>query len=362
MRHDGARAQEEGGRADGNGRSSTGEQAPPSGGGAKEKPHRLFLLLPLLLPLFSSPHLGTRPSPLSRGVPPPGSEELSAPVPWGSHGHHITSRAALAHLPPGMPVFFREAGEQLEYLGPEPDRWRSRGLREMNEAWTYDHYIDLENVPSGALEASDRYEFLAALCGAGIQRPQQSVGFLPWRMLEMYQRLATGFASWRNLKGDPRRSFVEARILNDAGILGHYAADASQPHHTTIHFNGWAEGAPNPRGFTGSRDFHSRFESAFVEAHITYPEIDTRMASEPLSIREARQAIWSYVRASNALVEQQYELEQAYGFDPDATPHPEVREFVVQRLTAGAEMLRALWWSAWLESRTLAEERRDWRW
>lgn len=286
----------------------------------------------------------------------------SSPPPWGAHGHGIATRAAVLHLPAGMPDFFSNAGAQLEYLGPEPDRWRSRDMKEMDDAWEFDHYIDLENVPEGALDASDRYEFIAALYAAGVERPQQFVGFLPWRILEVYQRLTTEFAIWRNTPEGPQRRFVEARILNDAGILGHYAADAAQPHHTTIHFNGWAEGVPNPRGFTTSRDFHSRFESAFAEAHVTFQDVDARMSPAPMAIENAREAIWVHVRASNAAVERQYQLELDHGFDPARDPDPEVKDFVVQRLAAGAEMLRALWWSAWLESEPLAAQRRAQGW
>jgi hypothetical protein len=57
-------------------------------------------------------------------------------------------------------------------------------------------------------------------------------------------------------------------------------------------------------------------------------------------------------------VERLYELEKAYGFTPDAPAHPEAREFAVQRLAEGAEMLRAMWWSAWRESEGVAARRR----
>ena len=284
------------------------------------------------------------------------------PIPWGAYGHDIVSRAAVRHLPAEMPEFFRAAGAQLEYLGPEPDRWRSRELKEMDDAWEFDHYIDMENVPDGAMEASDRYEFIAALYAAGIDRPQQFVGFLPWRILELYQRLTTEFAIWRNMEEGPERHFVEARVLNDAGILGHYAADAAQPHHTTIHFNGWARGVENPRGFSTSNDFHSRFESAFVEAHISYQDVAPEMGSSPMALENVREAIWDHVKASNASVERQYELEQEYGFDPEAPAPEELRAFVTRRLTAAAEMLRTLWWSAWVESEALAAERRARGW
>jgi hypothetical protein len=254
-----------------------------------------------------------------------------------------------------MPAFFQEAEEQLEYLSPEPDRWRNGDLREMDEAWKYDHYIDLENVPPGALDAPDRFEFISALFDAGIERPQQDVGFLPFRILELYQRLALGFAQWRLSPAGPDRDWIQARILNDAGIIGHYSVDAAQPQHTTIHFNGWAEGAPNPEGFTTDRGFHSRFESGFVRAHVAFEDLPPRLPVSPRQLPNVRAAIWEHVRSSNATVDRLYQLEKELGFAVDSAPHPETREFAIERLSAGAEFLAAIWWTAWVESDAMAE-------
>ena len=282
----------------------------------------------------------------------------AAPVRWGSHGHRIATRSALGHLPSGIPTFFREAGEQLEYLSPEPDRWYSRDLTEMDEAWRYDHFIDLENIPRRALDAPDRFKFLEALFEAGIDHPQETVGFLPFRIMELYQRLATGFTRWRLTPDGSDRMWVQNRILNDAGLLGHYVVDAAQPHHTTIHYNGWADGVPNPRGFTTDRDFHSRFESAFVNARVRHGDLDQRMASDPVDLGNVRSAVWEYLRASHGQVEPMYELEKTHGFDPDSPRDPETKEFLLARLTEGAEMLRAMWWSAWRESDEMARRER----
>src|SRR5688500_16925297 len=76
---------------------------------------------------------------------------------WGEFGHRISGKAASINLPSDMPAFFRNASAQLEYLNPEPDRWREQSLSEMSEAFRYDHYIDLEVVPAAALSAQDRY-------------------------------------------------------------------------------------------------------------------------------------------------------------------------------------------------------------
>jgi len=274
----------------------------------------------------------------------------------------MAARAAHSILPEEVPAFFRESGDQLEYLSPEPDRWRNADLQEMDEAWKYDHYIDLENVPAGAMEAEDRFEFIGKLYEAGVERPQQNVGFLPFRILELHQRLVTGFAHWRLTSSQSDRIWIEARILNDAGILSHYAVDAAQPHHTTIHFNGWADGAPNPKGFTTDRDFHSRFESGFVGAHLANGDLRDRLPPSPRTLRNVRAEIWEHVENSNATVTRLYELEKAHGFEVDEPPHPAAREFALERLTAGAEMLAAIWWTAWLESEAVADGLRDRGW
>lgn len=281
------------------------------------------------------------------------STSPTPPVRWGSDGHHMASRAAAETLPAEVPAFFRGATDQLAYLGPEPDRWRSRPLREMDQAWSYDHYIDLENVPPTALEAPDRWVYVRMLYQAGLERPEADAGFLPFRIIEMYQRLVTEWRLWRAEADPARRKWIEDRIINDAGTLGHYVADGSNPHHTTIHFNGWAEGKPNPNGYTTERDFHGRFESDFVRAHVKYQDVRSRVRGEIRSVAgAARKAAWEHVVATNAQVEAMYRLEKEVGFDPDAPTHPATRDFAAERIAAGADMLRTLWWSAWLESAT----------
>lgn len=276
-------------------------------------------------------------------------------VRWGGNGHRIATRGAHGILPEAMPRFFLDARSQLEWLSPEPDRWYDEDRVEMDRAWKYDHYIDMERVPPGALDAPDRFAFMLTLAEAGIARPHEDVGFLPYRIIEMYQRLADGFARWRVASPGTDRDWLEARIINDAGLLGHYVVDAAQPHHTTIHYNGWAEGAANPEGYTTDRDFHSRVESAFVRSHVAYEDLPPRMSPSPRLLADPRPAVWDYIRSSQGTVDLLYRLEKEHGFTPDGTPHPETREFVLARLTAGAEMLAAVWWTAWVESGELAD-------
>ncbi len=272
--------------------------------------------------------------------------------PWGSTGHEMAARAAVDVLPATMPGFFLAAREQLAYLAPEPDRWRDGSRPTMDEAWSYDHYIDFENVPEGALDAVDRFTFLRRLAGAGVAQPERDGGLLPYRILELYERLVTEWALLRAAEpGSARQRWIEERIVNDAGILAHYVTDGSQPHHTTIHFDGWSPQAPNPEGFRVERGFHAEFERSFVDAHVEERDLRLHMPATvaPLS-GTPRDAVLAYLRATFAAVPDLYRVEREHGFDPASAAPDQARTFAAVRLAAGAEMLAKLWWSAWQES------------
>ncbi|MGH7553189.1 MAG: hypothetical protein ACREMQ_09220 [Longimicrobiales bacterium] len=268
------------------------------------------------------------------------------PVRWGDHGHRISARAAVTWLPAEMPAFFRQAADELEYLNPEPDRWRSDRSPEMRDAYQYDHFIDFELVPPQAMRASSRFAYLAALQRAGTT---VSAGLLPFRIVELHQRLTTEFRRWRAAPDAQQRTWIERRIIQDAGILGHYVTDGANPHHTTVHHNGWAEGYPNPNGFTMDRQFHRRFESEYVGARIRAEELLATTAAPVRVIQDVRAETFEHLNRSHALLERLYVLDGEASFG-EANQSPAHHQFAVERLAAGAAMLRDLWWSAWVNS------------
>jgi len=290
-------------------------------------------------------------------APSSGREGPAPHPPWGFVGHEMAAAVAVAALPAEMPGFFRDAGPQLVHLNPEPDRWRVWEQREMDQAFSYDHYVDLENLPDGALDAPDRFEYLAMLYDAELAKPERDGGFLHFRIVELYQRLVSGWRRWRAEENAERREWIEERIVNDAGILGHYVTDASQPHHTTIHFNGWDLETPNPEGYTRDNRFHARFERFFVEAHVTRGDVAAHAsAGPPRSVAgSAREAVLDHIQEAHAEVETLYRLDRDVGFDPEEPAHPAAKDFAAERIAAGADMLAALWWSAWLESASPVE-------
>jgi hypothetical protein len=184
---------------------------------------------------------------------------------------------------------------------------------------------------------------------AGMAVPERDGGLLPFAILEMTQRVAIGFRLWRAETDPHRRSWIEQRIIDDAGILGHFVADAANPHHTTVHFNGWAENWPNPHGFTSDRTFHARFESDYVRAHLKLDDVLPLAVAPVHQVADLRAGVLAYIRATHAQLERLYELEQQEPFGP-LTAGAAHKRFTAERLAAGAVMLRDLWWSAWLMS------------
>lgn len=272
---------------------------------------------------------------------------------WGQRGHYLTGEAAAAKLPAAMPEFFRAAAAQLAYLNPDPDRWRSREESSLDPALDQgsapDHFIDMEMVPpdrlAAALAAPNRYAYADTLRAAGVDAAK--MGFLPFRILELSQRLRVEFRLYRAAPNDQVREWIQARIINDAGLLGHYVADGSNPAHTTVNYNGWT--GPNPNGYATDKRFHSRFESAYVETHIKIDDVLPDVDSVAKSVGDFRPAIIAYLHQTNSEVEHLYQLDKAAPFDATTTA-PADKKFTAARLGAGAEMLRNLWWTAWITS------------
>jgi len=274
---------------------------------------------------------------------------------WGAQGHIMTARAAHHFLPDEMPAFFREAVEQLAWLNPEPDRWRDRAEASQDGALDgihgAEHWINFELLPPGALEAENRYRYALVLEAAGT-RPEEA-GTLPYRIVELTQLLRSGFRRWRSETNPATRAFLEARIINDAGILGHYISDGANPHHTTIHHNGWV--GENPRGFTTEPGFHGRFESQFVGARVRLEHLLDRIPPEPRLVAPLREETVAYLRRAHSQLERLYELDRVepFGVGTQAAEH---LEFAVDRLMEGVVMLRDIWYTAWVNSSTTTGE------
>jgi hypothetical protein len=275
---------------------------------------------------------------------------------WGEHGHTLTNEAATAGLPADMPYFFLRAFPELTYFGPEPDRIKNAG--DSQDAVNLpDHQIDIEETYGLPLPHS-RYAYMDAMAKADLYRrhglTHDHPGFLPWRIAELSQYLQKLFAMWRTADFSDRRA-IEREIITVAGLLGHYVGDASNPHHTTIHYNGWL--AANPNGYANDCEIHFRFETQFVSHAIAKDDVIPRVAPPELR-SDYFAAGLALIKESNSLVERLYQIDKEHGFDVLRPVKPEAKDFVASRLARGASVLRDLWWSAWKNSAQQPQRRR----
>ncbi len=282
---------------------------------------------------------------------------------WGAKGHTMINHLAAESLPDTVPAFLRSpaAMDEITYLGPEPDRWRSPAEPELEAAQAPDHFIDLELADLLGTLPRERYQYIAAIYAYGLTHPKMAsemqpdrVGFQPYITEEVWERLKSAMRDYRRLSAAHQDTApVEAAIIFYAGWLGHYVADGSQPLHTTIQYNGWT--GPNPNGYSTSHDIHWNFESNFVNTAINESDVQPLM-TPPQTIGDEWTDYLAYLHHTNSFVEQLYQLDKEHGFDGTGTP--EGRHFAAERLAAGASMLRDMIVAAWVKS---AEPVPEWR-
>jgi hypothetical protein len=287
---------------------------------------------------------------------------------WGNTGHRLIGMAAVRGLPDDMPAFLRTPGAAADVgeFAREPDRWKGAGQPHDRERDTA-HFIDMDDnafVMSAAGPSIDalprlKSEYDAALTTAGLD--VNDAGYLPYAIWDGYQNLVRDFAYWRVLTAqearetDPQkrawyrvdRERREALILRDMGVLGHYVGDGSQPHHTTIHYNGWDRNTPNPEGFTTSRQTHGAFEGAFTAGVARLDVVEAAMPAPNLDGFDLRARVPAYLKTTLAQVLPFYRLEKAGAFSGN---RPDAATFTIARLGAGAAELRDLYILAWRDS------------
>ena len=87
------------------------------------------------------------------------------------------------------------ASARLSFLGPEPDRWRDtrelyKALSEVNGP---DHFIDMDKPEDFQALPNDRYQYADWLRTNG--KEPKDIGFLPYSMLEGYQKVQVLFSN-----------------------------------------------------------------------------------------------------------------------------------------------------------------------
>jgi len=154
---------------------------------------------------------------------------------WGFAGHRMVAEKAVQTLPDPLRRLFVASAPYLREQAITPDLQRS-GPSDP------DHFLDMDAYGAYPFEAISRVE------AENIARRGKDVtakGRVPWKIDEVYRGLVAAFRA-RDLP----------RVLERAGTLCHFIADAHVPLHATDNYDGQ---------LTGQRGLHSRWESDLVE-------------------------------------------------------------------------------------------------
>ena len=91
----------------------------------------------------------------------------------------MINKLAASTLPADVPAFLRTpaAIDEITYLGPEPDRWRSPAEPELSAAQAPEHFINMELADTLGPLPHKRFDFEAMVFAAG-QRPEK-IGLQP---------------------------------------------------------------------------------------------------------------------------------------------------------------------------------------
>ncbi|NML44437.1 S1/P1 Nuclease [Ramlibacter sp. G-1-2-2] len=305
---------------------------------------------------------------------------------WGHTGHVKISELAAKALPREMPLFLRNpiAAWEIGELGAEADESKTTGIvtgvangRISTAPTVHDaerdpgHFLDVDDsgyVIGGAVLLASlpptRQAFDTAQRGATAPAGQtQYGGYLPYAIIDGFQQLRKDFAMWRAFKAGletaktpaDREYFVahlalrEQLIVRDIGYWSHFVADASQPMHVSIHFNGWGAYL-NPNGYT-TAPIHAPFEGSFVRNFVDFDAVRFQMRPyTDRGVATIEQRVPLYLAETLTEVVPVYLAAKNSGNDNYATAQPLELAIVTKQLAAGASELRDQIVDAWRQS------------
>lgn len=235
----------------------------------------------------------------------------------------------------------------------QPDLMRPRQMPMLRELEAPRHFIDLELLQGAPLpESASEYVKLIARLGEqrggsfGTDWRLETVGGLPYALVESTQRLAALFAQLREQPDDKVLGII---AMHQAGIMAHYSQDLCQPLHTTVHHDGQArDDGSSPRS-----GVHRQVDS-LLRAVSVAPIKGRSQAYEDLF-----GAILEELAASHARVDSVYELIADLDALQDGKPmSPALEEFGRQRFERAVRFTANLFHTAWMLSETI--ELPDW--
>jgi len=247
---------------------------------------------------------------------------------WGIEVHKFIMSRAISLLPREIRPYFEKYQSSIVEHAGDPDLWRNVGWLEESPR----HFVDMDaygpypfkEFPHDYDEAVRRY---------GLDFVQKN-GTLPWRAEEMYRKLVEAFAQ--------KAAYSRENVRLFSSVVAHYTADAHQPFHAALNYDGQ---------LTGQWGIHSRFETELFERYRSKLHLISGARS---AIPNPREFIIRALTDSFALVQPILDADKAAvagrEFYDDgyfdrffAATRPTLEKRLSDSITAVASMISAAW-------------------
>jgi hypothetical protein len=191
---------------------------------------------------------------------------------WGGTGHRIINLNAPGSLPATMAGFLARA-TMLADSASNADTRKSKDPTESPK-----HYIDIDDYPEFATRTVS-HSLDSLILKYGSTRVYGN-GILPWATVAAVDSLTAQMH-----RGD------WTRVWSTAADLGHYVADAHQPLHCTVNYDG---------KLTGNNGIHSRHESSMINNYQQSIFVNPSVASY---VANPMDSVFSYIYWSQTYVD-----------------------------------------------------------
>lgn len=196
---------------------------------------------------------------------------------WGFTAHRYIAERAIARLPPELRAFFEKYRTTVIEHSIDPDTYRTMGFSEEPPR----HFLDMDAYGAFPFRALP-HDYKVAVARFGRDFVTRN-GLLPWRIQEIYDRLADAFTQTGPYARDDIKLF--------SAVIAHYVSDAFQPFHAAVNYDGQ---------LTNQHGIHARFETELFERY----EHALRVTTSPLNpVQDAREFAFATLTDSFRLVD-----------------------------------------------------------
>jgi hypothetical protein len=247
---------------------------------------------------------------------------------WGDKGHRLINRHAMNNLHPDM-TDFKILNDTISALASAPDKRRKYDPTEYTK-----HFIDIDFYE----------EFLSYKMERNLNRLKEKysdsivtkMGILPWNTIDCYKELVTVLHE--------RKKDLTIKLMAD---IGHYVADAHNPMHTVLNYDGI---------LSNQKGLHSRYESKMF--NFFYEEIENALkVVNPTEISNIETYVWDYITASHYNHHliflgdlEGVKMDSSYGEKYYEVFWLRTKFLTFQSLNNAVEAIASIFYTAWIEA------------